>query len=337
MVSMVRERERLDWGMVMKQFTLSTAGFDKHTKTTRRATFLAEMERVVPWGELCALIAAVYPKAGERGGRPPVGLERMLRIYFLQQWFNLSDPAVEEALYDSLAMRQFVGIDLGREPAPDETTVCKFRHLLEANHLGDRLFAEVNRYLQAQGLKVATGTIVDATLIAAPSSTKNAKGERDPEMHQTRKGQQWYFGMKAHIGVDSQSKLIHSVAASAANVHDKHALPHLLHGAETRVWGDSAYQSQGELIRSKAPQARDFTNRRARYKGGVDELERAKNKTKSSVRAKVEHAFAVIKLRFGFTKVRYRGLKKNAHRLFVTCALANLFMARRHLLGLQGA
>jgi transposase, IS5 family len=208
MVSIVREREQFDWGMVMKQLTLSTAGFDKHTKTTRRAAFLAEMERVVPWGELCAVIAPAYPKASERGGRPPVGLERMLRIYFLQQWFNLSDPAVEEALYDSVAMRQFVGIDLGRGPAPDETTVCKFRHLLEANHLGDRLFAEVNRHLQAQGLKVATGTIVDATLIAAPSSTKNAQGERDPEMHQTRKGQQWYFGMKAHIGVDSQTKLI---------------------------------------------------------------------------------------------------------------------------------
>ena len=187
----------------MKQLTLSTAGFDKHTKTKRRAAFLAEMERVVPWGELCALIAPVYPKAGERGGRPPVGLQRMLRIYFLQQWFNLSDPAVEEALYDLPAMHHFVGIDLGHEPAPDETTVCKFRHLLEAHHLGDRLLAEVNGYLHTQGLKIATGTIVDATLIAAPSSTKNAAGERDPEMHQTRKGRQWYFGMKAHIGVDS--------------------------------------------------------------------------------------------------------------------------------------
>src|SRR5258706_15924195 len=321
----------------MRQMTLAATGFERYTKATRRAVFLAGMEKVGPWSGLCALIDPVYPKGSPAGGRPPVGLERMLRLYFVQHWFNLSDPAVEEALYDSLAIRQFVGIDLGREPAPDETTVCKFRHLLERHHLGDRVFAEVNRYLQSQGLKVATGTIVDATLIAAPSSTKNQQKARDPEMHQTRKGRQWYFGMKAHIGVDSQTKLIHSVAASAANVHDKHALPHLLHGAETRVWGDSAYQSQGELIRQKAPQARDFTNRRTRYHGEVDEVERAKNKTKSSVRAKVEHAFAVIKLRFGFTKVRYRGLRKNAHRLFVTCVLANLFMARRHLLQPQQA
>ena len=202
--------------------------------------------------------------------------------------------------------------------------------------LGDRLFAEVNRYLQAQGLRVATGTIVDATLIAAPSSTKNEQKARDPEMHQTRKGKQWHFGMKAHIDADSQSKLIHSVAASAANMHDKHALPHLPHGAETRVWDDSAYQSQGELIRAKAPKARDFTNRRYRYQGEVDEIERTRNRTKSKVRAKVEHVFAVIKLRFGNTLVRYRGLRKNAHRLFVTCALANLFMARRHLLAAGG-
>jgi IS5 family transposase len=207
----------------MKQLTLAAVGFDRYAKTTRRAAFLAEMERVVPWSALCALIEPFYPKPGN--GRPPVGVERMLRIYFLQQWFNLSDPAVEEALYDSLAMRRFVDIDLGREPVPDETTVCRFRHLLEAHDLGQKLFDEVQRHLAAKGLKVATGTIVDATIINAPSSTKNADKARDPEMHQTKKGNQWYFGMKAHFGVDSRTKLIHSAVATPANVADSTVLP----------------------------------------------------------------------------------------------------------------
>jgi len=317
----------------MKQKTLATLGFDKYAKTTRRAAFLAEMQRVVPWSELCALIEPVYPKPGN--GRPPVGLERMLRIYFLQHWFNLSDPAVEEALYDSSAMRAFVGIDLGREPVPDETTVCKFRHLLEAHDLGRGLFEQVARHLQAQGLKVASGTIVDATIINAPSSTKNQSGERDPEMKQTKKGNQWYFGMKAHIGVDSKTKLIHSVVATPANVHDSQVLGHLLHGAETRVWGDSAYVGQTEVIRSVAPKARDFTQARASRHKALSAVERAKNRNKSKVRAKVEHPFLVIKRIFGFAKVCYRGIAKNANRLFVACALANLFMVRRTLLRTQ--
>jgi IS5 family transposase len=317
----------------MKQKTLATLGFDKYTKTTRRAAFLAEMQRVVPWSELCALIEPVYPKPGN--GRPPVGLERMLRIYFLQHWFNLSDPAVEEALYDSSAMRAFVGIDLGREPVPDETTVCKFRHLLEAHDLGRGLFEQVARHLQAQGLKVASGTIVDATIINAPSSTKNQSGERDPEMKQTKKGNQWYFGMKAHIGVDSKTKLIHSVVATPANVHDSQVLGHLLHGAETRVWGDSAYVGQTEVIRSVAPKARDFTQARASRHKALSAVERAKNRNKSRVRAKGEHPFLVIKRLFGFAKVCYRGIAKNANRLFVACALANLFMVRRTLLRTQ--
>ena len=319
----------------MKQMTLGATGFERYAKTTRRAAFLAEMDRVVPWAELCALIEPVYPKPGK--GRPPVGLERMLRLYFLQQWFNLSDPAVEEALYESSSMRTFIGIDLGREPAPDETTVCRFRHLLEAHALGRALFEQVHRHLEAQGLKVTTGTIVDATIINAPSSTKNADNARDPDMHQTRKGQQWYFGMKAHVGVDSKSKIIHSVVATAANVADSQVLPDLLHGEETRVWGDQAYRGQREVIRRHAPRAKDFTNRRYRLRGVVDEIERARNQTKSKVRAKVEHAIGVIKRIFGFVKVRYRGLAKNANRLFVTCALANLFMARHHLMRVQGA
>jgi IS5 family transposase len=319
----------------MRQATLATAGFERYAKRTRRAAFLEEMERVVPWSALCALIAPVYPKPGN--GRPPIGVERMLRIYFLQQWFNLSDPGVEEALYDSPAMRRFVGIDLGREPVPDETTMCRFRHLLEAHDLGRRLFAQVQRHLAENGLQVATGTIVDATIISAPSSTKNAAKARDPEMHQTKKGNQWYFGMKAHFGVDSRSKLIHAVAATPANVADSRVLPELLHGRETRVWGDQAYRGQKAVIRGCAPRARDFVNRRYRHRGVVDEVERAKNRTKSKVRAKVEHPIGVIKRVFGFAKVRYRGLEKNLHRLLVTAALANLFTARRHLLCAVGA
>src|ERR1700726_1794695 len=305
-------------------------GFERYTKKTRRAIFLKEMEQVVPWRELCPLIEPHYPKPGN--GRPPVGVERMLRIYFLQQWFNLSDPAVEEALYDSAVMRQFVGIDLGNEPVPDETTVCKFRHLLEEHDLGAGIFARVNEHLQGQGMRISRGTIVDATIISAPSSTKNARGERGPEMHQTRKGKQWYFGMKAHVGVDSKRKLIHSVMATAANAADCTMLPHLLHGAETRVWGDQAYRGQGEVLREHAPHALDFTNQRYRYKHHIDEVEREKNRSKSSVRSKVKHVFAVMKLKFGFVEVRYRGLDKNATRLFVTCALVNLFLVRKRLL-----
>lgn len=314
----------------MDQLTLATNTFEQYRKPTRREKFLAEMDRVVPWPELCALIEPFYPRAGN--GRPPVGLERMLRIYFLQQWFNLSDPAAEEALYESLSMCRFVGIDLGKEPVPDETTICKFRHLLEKHQIGKKLFKEVGRYLQAQGLKIANGTIVDATIINAPSSTKNKDKKRDPDMHQTRKGNQWFFGMKAHIGIDSRTKLIHSVAATAANVHDSRVLPDLLHGDETRVWGDSAYTGQAEVIRETAPNAKDFTNVKATRNRPLTDAERATNRTKSKVRAKVEHVFGVIKGVFGYAKVRYRGLDKNAHALFAISALANLYMARRQLL-----
>jgi len=314
----------------MKQMTLASSGFERYAKRTRRAAFLAEMDRVVPWADLCALIEPFYPKAGN--GRPPKALEQMLRIYFLQQWFDLSDPGVEEALYDSLAMRSFAGLDLGREPVPDETTILHFRHLLEAHELGSKLFEEVHVHLERQGIKVSKGTIVDATIINAPSSTKNASGKRDPDMRQAKKGNQWYFGMKAHVGVDSKTKVIHSVVATAANVADCTVLPDLLHGEETRVWGDQSYRGQREVIRQHAPKARDFTQRRYRFKNVVNPIERAKNRTKSRVRAKVEHVFGVIKRIFGFQKVRYRGLDKNAHRLFVTCALTNLFVVRAHLL-----
>ena len=321
----------------MRQHTLAMAedqgaDFELYRRPTKRDVFLATMEKVVPWEQLCELVEPYYPKGV--GGRPPVGLERMLRMYFVQHWFNLADVACEEALLDSTALRRFVGIDLGRERVPDGTTLLKFRRLLETHDLGAQLFVKVSEVLQGRGLKIGTGTIVDATIIGAPSSTKNKDKARDPEMHQTRKGQQWYFGMKLHIGVDSQTGLTHSAVVTAANVHDKHALPDLLHGDEQRVYGDSAYASQKELMASKAPKAKDFTNDRVKNRlGEVDELKRAKNHNKSKIRARVEHVFAVVKRLWGFGKVRYRGLAKNANRAFAALALANLYMSRSRLMG----
>jgi len=318
----------------MKQQTLAMAadkGFEQFRRPTRRDVFLKTMDKIVPWQELCSVVEPYYPK-GE-GGRPPVGLERMLRMLFVQHWFNLADEACEEALYDSESLRSFVGIDLGRERAPDGTTLLRFRRLLEQHKLGEALFAKVGEVLQGQGLKVGTGTIVDATIISAPSSTKNKEKKRDPEMHQTAKGKNWFFGMKLHIGVDSETGLAHSAAVTAANVHDKHPLPDLLHGEEFKVYGDSAYASQQELIESKAPLAEDCTNERVRKVNGVpDEAQRRSNRKKSQVRARVEHVFAVIKRQWGFTKVRYRGLQKNATRAFTALALANIYMSRGLLL-----
>jgi IS5 family transposase len=321
--------------MTMKQQTLAMAadqgsGYEHYRKPTRRDEFLKTMQAIVPWAELCEVVEPHYPKAGN--GRPPIGLERMLRIHFIQHWFNLADLACEEALYDSASLRRFVGIDLGREPVPDATTLLKFRKLLNDNKLGEALFAKVGQELQERGFKVNTGTIVDATIISAPSSTKNADKARDPEMHQTLKGQQWYFGMKLHIGVDSQSGLAHSAVVTAANVHDKHPLPDLLHGNEQRVYGDSAYASQKDLIHSKAAKAKDFTNQRSRRNGIINEETRSKNRNKSRIRARVEHVFGVVKRLWGFGKVRYRGLQKNATRAFTALALANIYLSRERLM-----
>jgi transposase, IS5 family len=229
----------------MKQTTLAMAadqgaGFERYRKPTRREAFLAQMDTLVPWAEVGALIEPHYPKAGN--GRPPIGLQRMLRIHLLQHWFNLADEAMEEALYDSASLRAFVGIDLGREPVPDATSLLRFRHLLEKHRLGEAIFVEVGRLLQTKGLKLSGGTIVDATLIAAPSSTKNAEQRRDPEMKQTRKGKQWHFGMKVHVGADAKTGVVHAAVVTAANVHDKHPVPDLLHREETRVYGDRGYQ-----------------------------------------------------------------------------------------------
>ena len=315
----------------MKQQSLEATGFEKYRKKTRKEQFLEEMEQIIPWKELCEVIEPYYPKP-QGAGRKPIGLERMLRIHFLQHWFELSDPGAEEVLYDSRAMRLFVGIDLGHEPVPDETTICNFRHLMERNNLGDELFRLVNVYLAENGMKLNRGTIVDATIINAPSSTKNKEKKRDPDMHQTRKGNQWYFGMKAHIGVDSKTKLIHSVAVTPANVHDSKVLEDLLHGDETRVWGDSAYAGQKETLNEHAPQAKDFTQKKASRYRSLTEAERSANRHKSKTRSRVEHVFGVMKRRFGFTKVRYRGLDKNAHCVFTKCALVNLVLAKKHLL-----
>jgi transposase, IS5 family len=318
----------------MKQQTLAmatdqNAQYERYRRPTRRDLFLATMEHVVPWEALCSVVEPYYPKAGN--GRPPIGLERMLRMYFVQHWFNLADEACEDALLDSTALRQFVGIDLGRERVPDATTLLKFRRLLEKHDLGAALFAKVGEVLQAHGMKVGTGTIVDATIIGAPSSTKNAQGERDPEMHQTRKGKQWFFGMKLHIGVDSKTGLAHSAVVTSANVHDKHPLPDLLHGAETHLYGDTAYASQQALIRSKAPEAADCTSQRVRAGSATEGLDRILNRLKSRVRSRVEHVFAVVKRLWGFDKARYRGLAKNATRAFVATSLANIYLARERL------
>jgi IS5 family transposase len=255
----------------------------------------------------------------------------MLRVYFLQQWFNLSDPGAEDALYESAVLRRFAGVDLGRAAAPDETTILRFRRQLEKHELCGKILDTVNQYLANKGLRISTGTIVDATIIAAPSSTKNSKGERDPEMHQTRKGNQWFFGAKAHIGVDSKEAIVHSVCTSAASVSDVHMLPDLLHGAERKVWGDAGYQGQTEAIHAAAPEAQDMTSRRTRRKDAVDEVERRKNRTKARVRSKVEWPFRILKRVFGYTKVRYRGLKKNHEWLLAAFALVNLYQHRKRL------
>jgi IS5 family transposase len=326
----------------MQQLTLSRqAEFQRYGKKTRREQFLDEMEAVMPWAELLCLVAPYYSK-GETG-RKPVGLAIMLRVYFLQQWFSLSDPAAEDALYESPVLRRFAGVDLGHAPAPDETTILNFRHLLEEHDLGGEMLDTVNHYLDSRGIHITTGTIVDATIIHAPSSTKNAKKERDPAMHQTRKGNQWHFGMKAHIGVDSKEGIVHSVCSTAASVSDIHMLPELLHGEEKKVWGDAGYQGQTEAIHAAAPAAQDMTSKRVKTKAGVDAEQKCKNHTKARVRAKVEWPFRILKRVFGFTKVRYRGLKKNHEWLCAGFALVNLYLKRKRLakinlrLALQGA
>jgi len=327
----------------MKQMSLGAGGFERKTKRTRKREFLDEMNLVVPWAELVALIAPHAPQPGAKGGRPPFAVQTMLRIHFLQQWFNLSDPAMEEALYDTPMFREFAGLDAGDDNLPDESTILRFRHLLEAHNLGVQILATVNATLTAKGLLLKQGTVVDATLIAAPSSTKNDSGERDPEMHQTKKGNQWHFGMKAHIGVDADSGLVHTVVGTAANVNDVTQAGHLVHGQETDVFADAGYQgvAKREEVRdikaqwhvAMRPGKRKALDKSTPMGAVLDQLEYLK----ASVRAKVEHPFRVIKRQFGHVKVRYRGLAKNTAQLHTLFALSNLWMARRTLLQGVGA
>ena len=325
----------------MKQISLAATGFELVTKRTRKRVFLDEMNLVVPWTELVGLIQPfASSSSGPKGGRPSFAVETMLRIHFLQQWFGLSDPAMEEALHDVSLYCEFAHLDPGSMRLPDETTILRFRHLLEENNLSIQLLATINATLATKGLMLKTGTVVDATLIAAPSSTKNNSGERDPEMHQTKKGNQWHFGMKAHIGVDADSGLVHTVIGTAANVNDVTQGHGLLHGEESVVFADAGYQ--GATKRPEAtgvdwhvamrPGKRRALDKQTPWGKLLDQAEQLK----ASVRAKVEHPFRVIKCQFGFTKVRYKGLTKNTAQLVTLFALSNLWMARRQLMGARG-
>ena len=301
-------------------------------KRTRREKFLAEMEEVVPWTRLLALIEPHYPKRGARGGRPPMPMETMLRVYFLQQWYALSDPMAEEMLYDSEAMRRFAGIELGDDRIPDETTILNFRHLLEKHALTERLFVDVNKHLADQGITLRSGTLVDATIIDAPSSTKNEAKARDPEMSSTKKGNGWFFGMKAHVGVDAESGIVHSLATTTAKVHDSQIWDELLHGKETSVWADKGYVSAARESTFSTPGKFWGVMRKAPKGGSLDPIDADINRIIAMVRARVEHPFRVLKRQFGYLKTRYRGLAKNRAQLFTLFALGNLFLVRRKLM-----
>jgi IS5 family transposase len=332
----------------MKQTSFAGLEYAGKKRKTRREKFLGEMERVVPWAALVELIEPHYPKSG-RVGRPPIGVTRMLRMYFLQQWYSLSDEALEDALYDSQAMRDFVGVDLAREQVPDATTLLKFRRLLEQHELTKAIFERVNAHLGERGLLMREGTLVDATIIAAPSSTKNQDGERDPEMHQTKKGNEWHFGMKAHIGTDADSGLVHSVHVTSANESDVANTHALLHGQEHRVHADSGYT--GVAKREEIVQAQTEGRIRADVdwhvaikrgkivslvEGVHKELTVMLERKKAQIRARVEHPFHIVKNLFGHKKVSYKGLAKNRARMFSLFALANLVIAKKPLLRLTG-
>jgi IS5 family transposase len=328
-----------------KQLGFSDYELTTAKKQTKREKFLSEMESVVPWQALIALIEPYYPKASKKGGRPPYPLATMLRIHLLQQWYSLSDPAMEEALIEVPTMRRFSGIELISDRIPDETTILTFRHLLEKHGLGEQVFETVKAHLSEKGMTMRQGTIVDATLIAAPSSTKNKEGKRDPEMHQTKKGNQWYhrfaegcaYGMKVHAGVDKDSGLIHSVVVTAANVHDLTPAADLLHGDEQVVYADAGYQGIAKRP-EMAGKATEFRvamrpgKRRALLDTPDGRLQDLIETAKAHIRSKVEHPFRVIKQQFGFQKTRLRGLAKNRCKIHVMAALSNLFQARRQLL-----
>ena len=317
----------------MKQTTFASAAWDKKGKVTRRERFLKEMDAVIPWKHLNRLIEPHYPKAGN--GTQPMPQERMLRIYFMQQWFNLSDPAMEDSLYDSESMRRFAGIELSEDAIPDETTILRFRHLLEKHYLTQAIFSQIRTLLEQKRLLLKSGTIVDATIIEAPPSTKNEEQARDPEMHQTKKGKDWHFGMKAHVGTDKRG-IVHSLSTTAANVSDFSQLPKLLHGQERELYGDQAYWSVLHRQAARERGVRYRVNRRPQPGYPLTATQKRLNRLRSGTRARGEHAFHVVKHLWGFTKVRYRGLAKNTARLFSCFALANLYLLRRRLITPQG-
>ena len=326
----------------MKQRSFAETGYERRPKTTKRQRFLTEMDAVIPWARLTTLVDPVQPKMTARGGQISYAAETMLRIHFMQQWFALSDPGMEEALHDIPAMRTFAKLDAGDDLIPDESSILRFRHRLEKHGLAERMLAEVNALLMERGLLLKQGTLVDATLIAAPSSTKNQAGERDPDMHQTKKGNNWHFGMKAHIGVDAESGLTHTVVTTAANVNDVTQAHALLHGDETDVFGDAGYQgvekreeNAGKTVTWHV--ALKPSKRKALPETPLGELLEKIEHAKASIRARVEHPFRVIKRQFGFLKTRYRGLAKNTAQIVTLFALANLFQARHRLLAQAGA
>jgi len=324
------------------QTSFSELEYAAKKKVTRRDRFLSRIESITPWSRLIEEIEPFYPR-GEGRGRPPIGLERMLRMYIAQQCFGLSDEGIEDALYDSQAIRGFVGIDLGREPAPDATTLLKFRRLLEEHQLTERVFTAINAHLAEHGLLLKEGSIVDATIIEAPSSTKNRDGQRDPEMHQVKKGNQWYFGMKAHIGVDAGTGITHTLLTTPANISDVTQAHNLLHGEERTVHGDAGYKGVEKRAENKATLVNWMVamcpgKRRALPDTVSGRCQERLEKAKASIRAKVEHPFHIIKNILGLKKVRYRGLAKNTAQLFTLFGLANLLIAGRRLtFGTQGA
>jgi IS5 family transposase len=315
----------------MRQLSFASLDFSAKKKRTKRDVFLAEMSDVAPWAALVAVIEPYYPKVGPQGGRRPFPLAVMLRIYCLQQWYNLSDPGAEEALYDIQSMRAFCGLELGRDAIPDETTILNFRHLLERHDLTKAIFSAVAEHLAAKGELLRGGTIVDATLIAASPSTKNMAHKRDPEMTQSKKGNQWYFGMKAHVGVDAESGLVHTAGVTTGKVHDAKVMHHLIREDDRAVYGDKGYASEEK--RRAAEDAGVLWGVKEKAKPGrkLTERQRARNRRLGKVSAKVEHVFRVVKCQFGYRKVRYRGIAKNGAQVFVLFALANLYLVRGRL------
>jgi transposase, IS5 family len=315
----------------MGQLSFASLDYAGKKKTTKREVFLAEMDRVVPWAALLAVIEPHYPKASPNGGRRPFPLAAMLRIYLLQQWYQLSDPGAEEALYDIQSMREFVGLDLGRDAIPDETTILNFRHLLERHELTKAVFAAVSQHLEERGAMLRGGTIMDATLIAASPSTKNKAGRRDPEMTHSKKGNQWFFGMKAHIGVDAKSGLVHTAGVTTGSVHDAKVMDELIREDDRAVFADKGYVNEKKKRAARGAGVYWAVKEKAKPGRKLSASQHKRNRRHGAIRAKVEHVFRVLKCQFGYRKVRYRGIQKNGAQVFSLLALANLFLARRML------